>query len=119
MNAILARLLPWLARSDAAQLRDEGGIRIDPILLLAAAALLAWGLVMVTSASMELGEQFGNPFHFVIRQGFAVFVGLVAVMFIVLRMPISFWVEYKAAILIASFDGRCKGTNDGFVVVLL
>ncbi len=102
MNALLAKILPWLATPDSAAADETRGVRLDPILLLAASALLAWGLVMVTSASMELGEQFGNPFHFVIRQGFAVFVGLVVAIVIVLRVPISLWVEYKAAILIAS-----------------
>ncbi|HQT43394.1 MAG TPA: putative lipid II flippase FtsW [Halothiobacillus sp.] len=102
MNHTLEKLLPWLAKTpeDAGAVR--GGIRLDPILLIAILILLGWGLVMVTSASMELGERFGNPFYFVIRQAVAIIIGAFVVMWVILRQPIARWVEYKSVILIGS-----------------
>ncbi|MHB8920823.1 MAG: putative lipid II flippase FtsW [Halothiobacillus sp.] len=102
MNRTLEKLLPWLAKKpeDAGAVR--GGIRLDPILLIAILILLGWGLVMVTSASMELGERFGNPFYFVIRQAVAIVIGAFVVMWVILRQPIARWVEYKSVILIGS-----------------
>ncbi len=102
MNHTLEKLLPWLAKppEDAGAVR--GGIRLDPILLIAILILLGWGLVMVTSASMELGERFGNPLYFVIRQAVAIIIGAFVVMWVILRQPIARWVEYKSVILIGS-----------------
>ncbi|OYV45799.1 MAG: putative lipid II flippase FtsW [Halothiobacillus sp. 20-53-49] len=51
---------------------------------------------------MELGERFGNPFFFVIRQSVAIVIGIAIVMLLILRQPIARWVEYKSVILIAS-----------------
>ncbi|MDD4965449.1 putative lipid II flippase FtsW [Halothiobacillus sp.] len=103
MNHTMQKLLPWLSAKpqDVEKVRNES-IRLDPILMIAVLALLAWGLVMVTSASMELGERFGNPFFFVIRQSIAVVIGAAITIWLVLRQPIALWVEYKLWILIAS-----------------
>lgn len=103
MNTTLHKLLPWLAAKpqDTEKARSES-IRLDPILTVAVLALLAWGLVMVTSASMELGERFGNPFYFVIRQAISVVIGAGIVIWLILRQPIALWVEYKLWILVAS-----------------
>lgn len=106
MSRPIERLLPWLsarATADRADPRQgEDAIRIDPVLLVAILALLAWGLVMVTSASAELGERFGSPFFFVIRQSIAIGIGVVLVITVFLRQPIARWVELKSVILIAS-----------------
>lgn len=102
MNHTLEKLLPWLAKKPQADDAVRVGIRIDPIFLIAVLILLGWGLVMVTSASMELGERFGNPFFFVIRQSVAIVIGIAIVMMLILRLPIARWVEYKSVILIAS-----------------
>ncbi|MBN2856037.1 MAG: putative lipid II flippase FtsW [Halothiobacillaceae bacterium] len=102
MNRTLEKLLPWLAKSPLEANAVRGGIRVDPIFLTAVLILLGWGLVMVTSASMELGERFGNPFFFVIRQSVAIVIGIAIVMLLILRQPIARWVEYKSVILIAS-----------------
>jgi cell division protein FtsW len=106
MMALLERLLPWLSASASANpanpRQSEVAIRVDPILLVAVLILLAWGLVMVTSASAELGERFGSPFYFVIRQSVAIGVGIVLVMTVFLRQPIARWVELKSLILIGS-----------------
>ncbi|HQS02474.1 MAG: putative lipid II flippase FtsW [Halothiobacillus sp. 24-54-40] len=102
MNRTLEKLLPWLAKSPLEANALRGGIRVDPIFLTAVLILLGWGLVMVTSASMELGERFGNPFFFVIRQSVAIVIGIAIVMLLILRQPIARWVEYKSVILIAS-----------------
>ena len=102
MNRTLIKLLPWLAKSSQSADEARVGIRVDPMFLTAVLLLLGWGLVMVTSASMELGERFGHPFFFVVRQSIAIGIGVFAVMTVVLRQPIARWVEYKSVILIAS-----------------
>jgi cell division protein FtsW len=102
MNRTLEKLLPWLAKSADEANAVRAGIRIDPIFLTAVLILLGWGLVMVTSASMELGERFGTPFFFVIRQSIAIIIGGFIVMWVILRQPIARWVEYKSVILIVS-----------------
>jgi len=76
-------------------------VRLDPILAVVVAALLCWGLVMVASASLELGERMGHPYHFVFRQIIAIGIGLTAVL-VVLRIPIERYVTYKGPVLIAS-----------------
>jgi cell division protein FtsW len=102
MNRTLIKLLPWLAKAPQPADAVRVGIRVDPIFLTAVLVLLGWGLVMVTSASMELGERFGSPFYFVIRQFVAILIGSFIVMWVILRQPIARWVEYKSVILIAS-----------------
>ncbi len=102
MNRTLIKLLPWLAKSTQSADVARVGIRVDPMFLTAVLLLLGWGLVMVTSASMELGERFGHPFFFVVRQSIAIVIGVFLVMTVVLRQPIARWVEYKSVILIAS-----------------
>ncbi|MGC8697699.1 MAG: putative lipid II flippase FtsW [Halothiobacillus sp.] len=102
MNRTLEKLLPWLAKSATQTNAVRAGIRIDPIFLTAVLILLGWGLVMVTSSSLELGERFGNPFFFVIRQAIAIIIGGFIVMWVILRQPIARWVEYKSVILIVS-----------------
>ena len=102
MNRTLIKLLPWLAKSTQSADVARVGIRVDPMFLTAVLLLLGWGLVMVTSASMELGERFGHPFFFVVRQSIAIVIGVFLVMTVILRQPIARWVEYKSVILIAS-----------------
>lgn len=55
---------------------------LDWALLGAAIALAVLGLVMVASASLHLGDRAGNPFHFVIRHGLALGIGVVLGLFV-------------------------------------
>lgn len=72
-------------------------------LLLVTALLLTLGLLMMTSASVEIANsQFGDPLHYFKRQ--AVFACLgVAVMLISLHVPMSAWRRGSWFLLMASF----------------
>lgn len=72
----------------------------DGWLLGAALLLIMLGLLMVTSASMPLGEdRAGQPFHYLIRQGVALVLGLAAVV-VVLHTPLWRWLESSAWLLL-------------------
>jgi len=103
MNAVTILLKQWFwwVVPGATKPAEAEPIRIDPILVVVVAALLCWGLVMVASASLELGERYGQPYRFVIRQSFAIFVGLVMV-WAILRIRIERYVEFKGPILVGS-----------------
>ena len=66
----------------------------DQHLLWVVVALLAWGLVMVYSASIALPDnpRFANyaSTHFVLRHGVAIFIGLVAAL-LAFQMPMKEW----------------------------
>jgi len=84
-------------------LRERGreeSIRVDRWLLLAAFTLLGWGLVMLTSASIVQGERLGNEYHYLMRQGFAVLLGLFVGGAIVTRIPLEFYVRVRAWMLL-------------------
>ncbi|MGD9170943.1 MAG: FtsW/RodA/SpoVE family cell cycle protein, partial [Candidatus Thiodiazotropha sp.] len=64
---------------------------LDGWLLCAAAMLLCFGLVMVTSASMTVGDRLGGtPFFYVYRHLFAMFLGLLAAS-VVFQIPMNQW----------------------------
>ena len=70
---------------------------LDLFLLGATAALLAVGLVMVASASLHLGERYGDPFHFVDRHLIALVLGLAAA-WTVSRIPTHWWQKSSTAL---------------------
>jgi cell division-specific peptidoglycan biosynthesis regulator FtsW len=74
----------------------------DRMLLWLALALMAISLVMVTSASFPVAERLtGNPFHFMIRHG--IYVGLgVALMLTVIQVPIQWWSSGSSSLLLIS-----------------
>ena len=62
-----------------ASMGGRGEIRLPPLdykLLLAATVLLCFGLVMVASASLHIGDRSGTPFYFVIRHLIAIGLGV-------------------------------------------
>ncbi|HEX4871961.1 MAG TPA: putative lipid II flippase FtsW [Nevskiaceae bacterium] len=77
-------------------------VSLDPWLCLAAASLLAWGLVMVASASVAQAEKMtGDPFHYFWRQ--LVFVGLgTGLGFLVFRTPMRLWERHGLALALAA-----------------
>jgi cell division protein FtsW len=95
----MSAALGHATRGEAARLRVQLTQRLDVGLLLAVVALLALGLVMVTSASMALADrQLGDPFHFLERQ--LVFVALgVGVMLALYRIPLAYWEQAGFALL--------------------
>ena len=68
----------------------RGRIVLDPVLISATSALLLLGLVMVTSASVELGARDGNAFYFLERQLLFSLVGI-GVAAVMLRIPTETW----------------------------
>lgn len=71
----------------------EKNFKIDHYLLLTALVIIALGLLMVASASMVISErQFGQPFHYFIRQLIYVIMGIMLAI-IVFKTPSKFWVE--------------------------
>jgi cell division protein FtsW len=76
---------------------------IDPVIVTAVACLLLAGLVMVTSASLNVAERLaGDPFFHLERQLLSVLLGATfggALVFV----PISIWQRFAPALLLASF----------------
>lgn len=71
--------------------QQQSTLLYDRQLLWIMLALAAIGTVMVTSASMPVGERLmGNPFHFVIRHGLYLLLSLTIAGFI-LTLPMSRW----------------------------
>ncbi len=93
-------------RGDAAGTADPGTDRqaADPLLVLITLVLVAFGLVMVYSASaIEAAATSGNPFHFLGRQGVAAVIGLAGMGWIARQPTWRFarvgWVLYVAVVL--------------------
>jgi cell division protein FtsW len=84
----------WGSRTETSRLG------FDPWLVGAIVLLLALGLVMVSSASLHLSErQFGDPWHYTIRQ--LAFIGLgVGAMLVIGRVPFAFWERMSPTLLI-------------------
>lgn len=66
-------------------------LRPLPLLIISSAALLVMGIVMISSASMDIaGETMGNSYHYVIRQ--LIFAGIGCVFALVaVNVPVSWW----------------------------
>lgn len=74
----------------------------DLWLIFSVFALLAFGLLMVASASMVISEkQFSYPFHYLFRQMAFVGVGIAGLL-LVMRIPITIWQRYSALLLMLS-----------------
>jgi len=73
----------------------------DRWLLIAALALVSFGLVMVTSASMVVSDrEYGYPFHFLVHQTLYLALGVMVVA-IVIRLPLAFWLKIGGYLLLA------------------
>ncbi len=72
----------------------------DPWLLGAALTLLVLGVVMVSSASLNIAErQFGHPFYYIIRQVAFVMVGVMAAV-LVARTRLVYWEKAGSTLLL-------------------
>jgi cell division protein FtsW len=72
---------------------------MDMPLLVAALCLLGLGLVMVSSASMEVAAgQLGNPLFYMIRQLVYVLIGFAALVFVI-SVPIRLWEQFRFPLL--------------------
>ena len=73
MRAMLARFIPALAKSDRPKVIGPA----DPVMTACVVALVAFGVVMVFSASAVFADsRYDNPFHFLIRQSVFAVLGL-------------------------------------------
>lgn len=84
-----------------ARVRVPAGLApVDPLLLSCALALMLTGLVMITSASMDVAARdFGSPGHFILRHGLFVLLALVAASMAVL-VPVRTWEKYSVPLLV-------------------
>lgn len=80
-------------------IRGERRFAFDMPLLVTACALLGLGLVMVSSASMEVAAgQLGNPFYYMIRQMIYLVIA-VAALFCALCVPMWVWERSRFLLL--------------------
>ncbi len=94
MSAGTGTLRPWDVVGEA---------DFDGVLVLAVAALLGIGLVMVASASMSLAERdYGGPLYFFWRQLGAVAIGLAGA-WCALRIPTAVWERAGLALALLAF----------------
>jgi len=81
---------------------SSGSPVLDPWLLGTSLVLLVLGLLMVASASMPVADDnLGKPFFYLIRQSFAVGVGLFLAAG-VLQIPVTFWYRSGPLLLVLS-----------------
>ena len=84
------------------QSRTSAGTHFN-LVLLVASLLLAVGLLMMTSASVEIASsQFNDPFYHFKRQGIFALMGLSA-MIITLHVPVAIWKKSSWFLLMGSF----------------
>ncbi|ASG66539.1 cell division protein FtsW [Idiomarina piscisalsi] len=87
------QLVEWLKPSTSQALYDR-------VLLTVSLALLAFGFIMVSSASLPTADRLtGNPFHFAIRHGIYITISLF-VMLVSLRIPTNLWNEHSGKLLL-------------------
>jgi cell division protein FtsW len=73
---------------------------IDPVLMTVIFALLGLGLIMVTSASIDMAERhLGHPFYYTIRQCIGLLIGTLGALF-VLSVPIQLWYRLSGAMMV-------------------
>lgn len=97
LSALFAARHETFAEKDTLQNRPY-----DLVLVLITLTLFAIGFVIVTSASMPIGEKLhGNPFHFAIRHAIYMGLALIAAM-IVLNLPMNFWRVANPYLLLAA-----------------
>lgn len=86
-----------------APLVGERRFDMDLLLLLGGIVLLSLGLVMVSSASMEVAAgQLGNPLYYMKRQLVYVFIGIVALLS-TLAVPLRLWEQSRFLLLALAF----------------
>ena len=83
--------------------RRAQSIFYDPWILSVGLALVLFGLLMVSSASMVISDQlYHNPFHYILRQ-FIFLVSGVGIAWVIARIPLKFWEEMSFVLLLLCF----------------
>ena len=94
---------PGWPKSIQALRRDELPGRIDPVLLGAALALAAFGLVMVGSSSIAVAEGAGvSPYHYLVRHAVFLALGTVAAL-VAVATPLARLEQARTVLLLAAF----------------
>ena len=84
------------------RVKSMPSVKLNPLLLVAC-MLLACGLLMMTSASVEIASsQYNDPFYYLKRQGIFALIGLLAMM-LTLHMPVAIWKKFSWFLLMGSF----------------
>lgn len=97
--------LTFNLRDAAAPLIGERRFDMDMPLLVGAVALLALGLVMVTSASMEVAAgRLGSPLFYMNRQIVYLLISLIALV-VTLSVPVAVWERFRFMLLFFGFAG--------------
>lgn len=91
------RLLSGVATPD-----NQPRVMYDRTLLWSAIGLAIIGFIMVTSASMPVGQRInGDPFYFAKRDLLYLTLGFIASL-VTLRLPMTFWQKYSSLMLLFS-----------------
>lgn len=76
------------------------GTFVDPILVVVIFSLLGLGLIMVTSASIDLADRnLNHPFYYTIRQCIGLMLGGVGALF-VLAVPVQLWYRLSGTMMV-------------------
>lgn len=74
----------------------------DKWILFVVLAIMAFGLLMVSSASMVISDrQYDYPFHYLLRQAMYLLIGIVSAA-VVTRIPIKIWHKYSGYLILLS-----------------
>lgn len=77
-------------------------VLFDRVILWLALILIAFGLIMVASASVPVAERLtGNPFHFLLRHSIYVALGL-GLLLIAVQIPMQWWYSGSAVLMLMS-----------------
>lgn len=99
-NRLFTALKGWVM--GGREHEPDGLVMYDRTLLWLTFGLAAIGFVMVTSASMPVGQRLTNdPFFFAKRDGLYLLLAFILAL-ITLRLPMSFWQHHSSKMLIAS-----------------
>ena len=84
------------------RVKSMPSVKLNPLLLVTC-MLLACGLLMMTSASVEIASsQYNDPFYYLKRQGIFALIGLLAMM-LTLHIPVAIWKKFSWFLLMGSF----------------
>jgi len=79
--------------------RHAASAELDYFLLLLGFTLLGFGFLMVTSASLHLGDKFGAPFYYSWKHLFSIFIGMAGGL-IVMQVPSNLWQKYSVHLFV-------------------
>ena len=96
-------ILTDVIQRSLAPLIGERRFDLDMPLLVGGLALIGLGLVMVTSASMEVAAgQLNNPLYYMNRQLVYMLIGVLA-MLVTLAIPVGLWEQFRFPLLFLGF----------------